>query len=570
MTDRQPGLLPDWLDAAARSSPERLALMFGDSRWSFAELRRAVDGAASVLAAAHGARGGRIGILSSNRPGFVFAVHAARRLGASIVPFNWRQTSEELAWQLRLASVSNLVVDEQRVPVAEVAAVDLDVGIVPISALEEPIEEPVSRPWPESIDLDAEAVVLFTSGTSGRPKGARLTYGNLWYSAIGSALHLGHHHEDVWLAMLPLFHTGGLSILVRGVISATPVVLHERFDPEQALAALDGGATLVSAVPATLRQMLEYRGSPWPASLRCLLLGGSAAPTELVEECLRLGIPVAPTYGLTETASQVTTLLPTEVADRPGSSGRPLPTTEVRIVGQDGLAAPGETGEIEVRGLTLFAGYVRGLDSKGRLARFDVLPAPPYSSLPSGWERKIESPSPVAEGEGLGVRAGGADADMRTLKPDELPEGLSSDGGWFPTGDAGYLDDEGYLYVVDRRDDLIVSGGENVYPAEIERVLLEHPGVRDAAVVGLPDATWGARPVAIVVRVGDTTAAPSELLTHCRRRLASYKIPERILVRRELPRSPSGKLLRRLLREALLDEEAASTELGPRTAPGPS
>jgi O-succinylbenzoic acid--CoA ligase len=282
-----------------------------------------------------------------------------------------------------------------------------------------------------------------------------------------------------------------LAILLRGVIGGVPVVLHERFQPERAIAAIDEGVTLLSVVPTMLQRMLEVRGdAPWPSGLRCVLLGGSAAPPRLIEESVHRSIPIAPTYGLTEATSQVTTLPPDQTSSKPGSSGVPLPLTEARIVAQAGVAPPGEVGEIEIRGPTVFAGYIG----------------------------------------------------------DHLQGSSGLDDGWFRTGDVGYLDSDGYLYVVDRRDDLIVSGGENVYPAEIERVLRQHPSVVDAGVIGVADESWGSRPLAAVVWRGDRDRARADLLDHCQHYLPGYKIPDRFLFLSELPRSPSGKLLRRALR----------------------
>jgi o-succinylbenzoate---CoA ligase len=291
-----------------------------------------------------------------------------------------------------------------------------------------------------------------------------------------------------------LFHIGGLAILFRGVIGAVPVVLHERFEPGIALSAIDEGATLLSVVPTMLQRLLDARGDmPWPPHLRCVLLGGSAAPRRLVEECVRRGLPVAPTYGLTEATSQVTTLLPAQAPRKWSSSGLPLPLTELRVATPAGAGRSGEVGEIEIRGPEVFAGY---LDD-------DVV----------GSAHMVD--------------------------------------GWFRTGDAGHLDSDGYLYVLDRRDDLIISGGENVYPAEIERVLREHPSVLDAGVIGVADESWGSRPVAAVVWSGEPDQAGPELLRHCQQHLSRYKIPDRFVQLSELPRSPSGKLLRRALREMI-------------------
>jgi O-succinylbenzoic acid--CoA ligase len=380
--------------------------------------------------------------------------------------------------------------------VAKIACADLPVTIVPIAELERSTTSGGRPHELPRIDLEREAAVIYTSGTSGRPKGARITYGNLWFGAISSALHLDHHREDVWLAAMPLFHVGGLAILFRAVIGGVPVVLHERFQPERALAAIDEGVTLLSVVPTMLQRMLAARGdAPWPAGLRCVLLGGSAAPARLIEESVRRGLPIAPTYGLTEATSQVTTLPPDQTSRKSGSSGVPLPLSEVRIVAQANIAAPGEVGEIEIRGSTVFAGYIG----------------------------------------------------------DHGPGSSDLNDGWFRTGDAGYLDGDGYLYVVDRRDDLIVSGGENLYPAEIERVLRQHPSVLDAGVIGVADESWGSRPLAAVVWRGDLDRASVELLDHCRQHLPGYKIPDRVLFLSELPRSPSGKLLRRTLRETIAE-----------------
>jgi O-succinylbenzoic acid--CoA ligase len=425
-------------------------------------------------------------------------------MSVPVVLLNWRQTAPEIAWQLSDAGITVLAVDEERATVAKAASAELPVMFVPIAELERLPPTDSSLNEPRWIDLEQEAAVIYTSGTSGRAKGARITNGNLWFSAIASALHLGHHPEDVWLAAMPLFHVGGLAILFRGAIGGVPVVLHERFDPEAVLAAIDDGVTLLSVVPAMLQRLLDARGDVhWPLHLRCVLLGGSAAPPRLVAECFRRGIPVAPTYGLTEATSQVTTLLPNQAPGKPSSSGLPLPLTHLRITTSTGVGRPGEVGEIEIRGPTVFAGY-------------------------------------------LGDRISGSYAMAD---------------GWFRTGDAGHLDDEGYLYVIDRRDDLIISGGENVYPAEIERVLREHPSVLDAGVIGIADASWGSRPVAAVVWIGAPDRAGLDLLHHCQQHLPGYKIPDRFLVLPELPRSPTGKLLRRALRE-MIGESPERTAAG--------
>nr|MBO2487322.1 2-succinylbenzoate-CoA ligase [Bacillota bacterium] len=253
------------------------------------------------------------------------------------------------------------------------------------------------------------------------------------------------------------------------------------------------GPTLVSVVSVMLARMLEARTEPYPPTFRVALLGGGPVPQVLVERAQGLGLPVAPSYGLTEAASQVATLPPHEAAARPGSSGRPLFGVELRIV-QDGQdQPPGEPGEILVRGPNVMAGY-----------------------------------------------HGQPEATARALA-----------GGWLHTGDVGYLDEQGYLYVLDRRDDLIISGGENIYPAEVEGVLLEHPAVAEAGVVGVPDPVWGQAVVAAVRLRPGAAFDEAALRQFCRERLAGYKVPARIVAVEALPRTPSGKLMRRRLAELL-------------------
>jgi O-succinylbenzoic acid--CoA ligase len=319
-----------------------------------------------------------------------------------------------------------------------------------------------------------------------------LTYGNHLWSATASALNLGLRADDRWLACLPLFHVGGLAILLRSVIYGATAVLHPGFDPARVNAAIDDEAvTLVSVVANMLQRMLDDRGDrPYPASLRCVLLGGGPAPEPLLRRCAEAGVPVVQTYGLTETASQIVTLAPEDALRRLGSAGKPLFGAELRIVGEDGAeCAAGKAGEIVVRGPSVTSGYLNRLDETAAAIR----------------------------------------------------------DGWLHTGDLGYLDGDGYLFVLDRRDDLIVSGGENVYPAEIEAVLQSHPDVLEAGVYGVEDERWVRAPVAVaVLREGATPDAES-LLAYCRERLAAYKMPQRIEFTDSLPRNAAGKLLRNQL-----------------------
>ncbi|HXH21116.1 MAG TPA: o-succinylbenzoate--CoA ligase [Dehalococcoidia bacterium] len=476
---------PDWLRQRAAASPARTAIVSREGTLSFADLDAAASGVAGRLRALGVKPGDHVALLAPNSAAFAKVVFGVMRAGAALVPLNTRLTDAELAWQLA---------DSEPALLVAAGGAPIPPSRCALATLEE-VSEAGGEAMGEAgqFDLDALHSIIYTSGTSGRPKGAMLTYGNHLWNALGSAANLGVRDDDRWLACMPLFHVGGLSILLRGVLYGMTVEVHEGFDAARVNEALSGGdVTIVSLVATMLRRMLAAHEGAYHPRLRCVLLGGGPAPADLVQECLRRGIPVAPTYGLTEAASQVSTLLPEEAAAKPGSAGKPLLTVVLSIVREDGSAAPaGEAGEIAVRGPTVMAGY---------------------------WRR------PEATAAAL------RDGSLRT-------------------GDYGYLDSEGYLYVADRRDDLIVTGGENVYPAEVEAVLEAHAAVREAGVFALPDREWGQRVAAAVVLEPGAEAGAEALRAWCRERLAGYKAPRTFVFLPELPRTASGKLLRRELRE---------------------
>jgi len=489
------GSVPDWLRQRAASTPDRLALVTADASLSFAALDRAADAMTGGLHAAGVARGQLVALLAANSAAYAVAVHALARLGAVLMPLNTRLAPAELAFQLQDAAARHLVADAAHFDV--VTELGGELPSVRLHRLEElngaaSGQAAAPRRHASGFDLGEVQTVVYTSGTTGRPKGAQLTYGNHLWSALASALNLGLRDDDRWLACLPLFHVGGLAILLRGVICGTTVVLHETFDPDRVSRAIDEeGVSHVSVVANMLQRLLDGRGErPFPPTLRCVLLGGGPAPRPLLEAGAARSVPVAQTYGLTEAASQVATLSPADALRKLGSAGKPLFGTELRIVRDDGAdCAPGEAGDILIRGPTVTPGYLN--------------------------------------------------------RPDETAAVLRD--GWLLTGDVGHLDAEGYLYVLDRRDDLIVSGGENVYPAEVEAVLASHPAVLEAGVYALPDERWGRAPAAVVVLRADAATTGEELVAFCRERLAGFKVPRRIGFAAALPRNAAGKLLRREL-----------------------
>ena len=502
--------LPDWLARCAENRPGHQAVQCGLVRWSFAELDRQATRFARQLATMGIEQGNRVALLAANGLPYVAFVHALTCLGAILVPLNLRLTLEELCWQVRDVRASLLVCDENYTSLA--IEIGLAVPQLPLATLanksmrgETVLSELAESDVPlrTLIDLSAAQAILYTSGTTGRPKGALITYGMQWWNAIGSALNLGHNLDDRWLACLPLYHIGGLSILMRSVIYGISVVVHEKFDPLMInRSLLEERITIISVVAVMLQRLLADLGANWggahyPATLRCVLLGGGPAPYPLLEACALRGVPVVQTYGLTEACSQAVTLSPADALRKPGSAGRPLPPVQLRIMDEYRQAAPGEPGEVFLKGPTITPGYA-------------------------------DSPEATAQ---------------------------AFQDGWFATGDIGYLDKDGYLFVLDRRADLIISGGENVYPAEIESVLQSHPWVKEAGVCGQADSQWGQVPVAFVVPRAGSMLSAEELLGYTAQKLARYKQPRAIHFTAWLPRTSSGKLLRRDLLRLLQTPE---------------
>ncbi|MBL8046444.1 MAG: AMP-binding protein, partial [Anaerolineales bacterium] len=328
-------MLPDWLNHRAALTPERLALVTSGARWTFRELNERVSGAAVWLQTLGVQSGERVAVLARNSANYVVLVHAISRAGAVLVPLNTRLTPAELAWQINHLSVKLLLTDDAHTQTADALAQPTPLRV---ESLSQDFTHHVSRFTfhATSFSLDSIHSILFTSGTTGQPKGAQLTFGNHWWSAVGSALNLGLHADDVWLACLPLFHVGGLSILLRGVIYGIPVVVHESFDAVAVNAAIAAErVTIISVVSAMLQRMLEVGFGAQPTSLRCILLGGGPAPRPLLEACAERGLPVVQTYGLTEAASQVATLAPEDALRKLGSAGKPLMPTELKIENPD-------------------------------------------------------------------------------------------------------------------------------------------------------------------------------------------------------------------------------------------
>lgn len=497
--------VPEWLERRAFLTPHAPALIFGQQTWSFQQLNHAVDHTAARLWQEGIGPGRHVALLAQNSVQYILALGALMRLGAVVVPLNTRLSPAEIAWQIADADVTFLIADDAYATLAK-DALGLpspgaperadDLRLIPLETVANPRPpggQAPSFPKQAHVALDGLHGIIYTSGTTGRPKGAMLTYGNHWWNAIGSGLNLGGHQNDVWLAAVPLFHVSGLSIVMRSLIHGFAVLLHQRFDPAVVNRAIDHqGVTLISVVSVMLSRMLQERGErAYPPHLKAVLVGGGPVPQALLKKALELGMPVLQTYGMTETASQAATLPPQDALRKLGSAGKPLFPVELKID-----APLGEVGEILVRGPGVSPGYYR---------------------------RPRESAA-------------------------------SRRDGWFCTGDLGWIDAEGYLYVVDRRSDLIISGGENIYPAEVERVLESHPAVLEAGVTARADARWGQVPVAFVVPKEDPSERlADELIAYCQSKMARYKAPVAVHFVAALPRNAAGKLARHRLAQLLGD-----------------
>jgi o-succinylbenzoate---CoA ligase len=440
--------LDNWLAQRAQSAPERAALVADGSGVSYAELEAEAAWVARRLAAYGVRRGATVALTTRGGREQVVLIHALMKLGAVVLPLSPNLNAAE----------------RQAVIESEEPSIDLDDPARQLTQTE------ADLPLLGEHDMDDLQCRILTSGSAGPPRTVGLTYGNHLWSAVGSAFNIGVQPDDRWLCCLPLSHVGGLSIILRSVIYGTTAVLHDGFDTDRVADALaEERISVVSLVSTMLLRLLTADAEV--ASPRVILVGGGPVPTEALEEAIGRGATIVQTYGLTEAASQVTTLAPADARRKLGSAGRPLLTTHLRI----------RDGEILVQGPT--------------------------------------------------VAPGCADAE-----------------GWLYTGDLGRIDEEGFLYVEGRIDEMIVSGGENVAPAEVEQVLLRHPDVLEAAVVGREDPEWQQAVTAVVVLRNGSRASADELRRYCAEELTPFKVPKRVELASALPRTPSGKVMRRALR----------------------
>lgn len=470
-------VIPHWLTKQADLAPNQIAIELDNgNKINFKQLREKSQQFARKLAMLDITEGTHVGILSTNCMEMVIAIHALSYLGAVGVLLNTRLTTNELDYQIDDAHVKLLLTTCE----LKERALDLQMRTVcDYSEVNDLSEKQVELK--KEIHLDDYFTIIYTSGTTGFPKGVIHTYGNHWWSSIGSALNLGLDKNDKWLIPLPIFHVSGLSTMIKSVIYGMPVYLLEKFDEERVHHALmEKKITIISVVTVMVqRLMVLLEDNTYPENLRCMLLGGGPAPKPLLEQAKERQIPVFQSYGMTETSSQIVTLSPSDALRKIGSAGKPLFPAQLKIQeDNDGM------GEILVKGPMVTKGYFNNDDANHK----------------------------------------------------------SFEDGWLKTGDIGYVDKEGFLYVVDRRKDLIISGGENIYPSEIESVLSGMPQIKEVAVTGKPDEKWGKVPIAFIVKNQEVDA--DEIISYAQSKLAKYKIPKEVYFVHSLPRNASNKLVR--------------------------
>jgi len=505
-----PPLQPDlnWfavLEHHAARTPDKPLAVCGPVTVSYAGMAERASMLAAGLHERGVAAGDVVGLLSYNCTEFLEAVFAANYLGAIAMPINWRLAAPEVRYILEHSDARALVCDDALVGLAGDAAAGMALIRGCISAAP-------PDGWPALAELRAASGapprapaagddvhrLMYTSGTTGRPKGVMITHANLAWKNLAHLVEFGFTGNDLGLACGPLYHVGALDLTTTSLIAAgATTIIHRTFDAADVVDELERSrVTTVWLAPAMVNAVLALPGIDQRdlTSVRLVINGGEKMPVPLIER-LQWVFPsawFADAYGLTETVSGDTFLDRDSIVTKLGSVGRPCLHLELDIWDEQGKPLPaGERGEVVLRGPKVFKGYWRD--------------------------------------------------------PEATAKAFA--GGWFHTGDIGVRDEDGYLFIVDRLKDMIVSGGENIASSEVERVLYEHASVVEAAVVGRPDERWGEVPVAYVAVRPGTTVTAGELVAHCRAGLARFKVPKDVVFVDALPRNPSGKVLKRELRE---------------------
>ena len=493
----------------AQLNPERMAVIFEGEETRYGELADRVLRQASLLRQAGVCVGDRVGYLGFNHPALLETMFAAQALGAIFVPLNFRLTAKELGFIINDAGIHSLFVDDALRDVIGPARSELCCRqfFSAESAADGwrhlGTERDAAEPLAAAVSMDVHdvAIIMYTSGTTGLPKGAMLTHGNIMWNNINAMMAFGGQRDDVVLTAAPLFHIGGLNVItISSFHTGSTLVLLRGFDAGVVLQNIQQyKVTHMFGAPAMylfMSQHPEFDGTDL-SSISTVICGAAPVPESLIELYGARGVPFCQGYGLTETAPFSAFLTPEWGVSKLGSAGQPPIYSDTRIVDDNNReVAPGVRGEICLRGPNIMKGY---------------------------WNR-----------------------------PDATAEAIDAEG-WFHSGDVGYVDEDGFLFICDRLKDMVISGGENVYPAEVESVLYKHEHIAEVAVLGLPDEKWGEAVTAVVALHEGQELSLEELRAFAEPFLAKYKLPLRLHVVEALPRNPAGKVLKFVLKEELAD-----------------
>ncbi len=495
----------DWFEKWAEYSPDAVALQDDATgrRFTYAQCRRMIDRGARFLADELGVgEGDRLAVLSMNEPEYVLLLFACQKLGAILLPLNYRLAPRELEWILADAEPAALIHQRQYDGVvAAIADAALPSRRLPFEgdggwAASVADETLPAEPVPVPGDFDTPCMLLYTSGTTGKPKGALITNGMLFWNSVNTTLRLNLVQSDVTLTYTPFFHTGGWNVLTTPFLHrGGKLILLPKFDADRVLELVDDeGVTILFGLP-TIMEMLR-RSPKFDATdfarVRYAIVGGEPMPLELIRLWHGRGVPIRQGYGLTEFGPNVFSLNEEHAERKIGSIGFPNFYVDARVVDDDDRPLGDDrVGELVLRGPVCTPGYWRN--------------------------------------------------------PEATADAIRD--GWFHTGDLVRRDAEGFFYVVDRKKDMYKSGGENVYPAEVEQFLRTHPAIREVAVIGVPDAKWGEVGRAYVVVEPGSSLTAEEVVEYCAGQLAKYKMPKQVEFLDELPRGDSGKVLKKALRE---------------------
>ncbi|WP_459548589.1 acyl-CoA synthetase [Nocardia sp. X0981] len=512
--------LGHWFAARATRSAQRPALTFEGRTVTYGELLDRIDRLAAALHARGLGRGDRVAFLGANQPAFLETLLAAARIGAIFVPLNFRLAPPELAFILTDAGAHTLVTDAEHQATLTALRPELStlshIVVGTTASGWETYDSLISGyeplPTPEDVAPEDTAILMYTSGTTGQPKGVILSHANLWWSNINLLSQFDVLADDVTLVAAPLFHIAGLNVTTFTTwFKGGEVLLQRNFDAGACLDAIAGHrVTTMFGVPAIFSFMSQHASFEAAdlSSLRMAICGGAPVPEQLLRTYIDRGIQMLQGYGLTETAPSASFLTAEHALTKLGSAGTSPLLTEVNLLDPEGkiIDEPHRRGEICVTGPNVTTGY---------------------------WNR-----------------------------PDETARAIDRHGR-FHTGDVGYRDEDGFLFVVDRIKDMIISGGENVYPAEVENVLFAHPDIAEVAVIGLPDQRWGEAVTAVVVcKPGSEPMTLEQLRAFAGATLARYKLPTRLQIAAELPRNPSGKIVKYHLRESLSTQPSIAQNAG--------